>query len=452
MSQLHTAFNAPVDNAKREALEPATPRTSFLNISSVPIVTPTLIFLCMVVYGAMAVIKTPHPAAALQPILVWGANFGPLTLGGQWWRLVTSIFVHFGLIHLAVNMWCLWDLGSFAERLYGRATLLLIFFASGVAGAMWSLVWHPMSIEAGASGAIFGIAGALIASFLLGNHPFPRSAMKAALFSVLAFAGYNLFVGIFGSGAGNAAHVGGLVCGLGIGALVAVISHRWITVVLSVMSVVLGYGLLLRADGYIVPAQRGREALAAGQVNAAIQNLQESVRRKPSFAEGYLLLGQAYLRGQQYSEAEKTYRKALALDPAANDALYQLGTSLLAQARGQEALAIFEELAQKNPADAAGQVALATAAELAGDHALSLQAFQKASRLDPANPQVYAGMGFAALQLNQPEVAIGAFTKWCDIQPENANAFLNLAVAFKAKGMEREAQEAYANALKLSQK
>jgi rhomboid protease GluP len=424
--------------------------SSSVNGSTIPIVTAILITACILAYGAMSLSRVPQGMMPSQQLLRWGANFGPLTLGGQGWRLFTSVFVHLGLVHLAVNMWCLWDLGSFAERLYGRALFLCVYLASGVAGAMYSLVWHPFSLEAGASGAIFGIAGALIASFCFDAFPLPRRAMKVALLRIVAFAGYNLFLGVVGSGAGNAAHVGGLLAGLVAGSLLARMPKRWMAVTASALCLLLGYALLVKEQGYVVQAERGRTALVAGRTVNAIADLAESVRKNPKFTEGFFLLGQAYFQRQQYSEAEQAFRRALALDPQGSDVRYQLAVTLMAERRPKDALAAFEEIAKRDPANVSAQMGIGAAAELDGDYERALRAFQVAARVDPANPQVYASIGFAALQLEQPDLAISAFTKWADMQPDNPSALVNLAVAYKAKGMEKQSLEAYARALKLS--
>src|SRR3989442_1261055 len=73
-------------------------------------------------------------------------------------------FVHFGLLHLALNMWCLVTLGPIAERVFGRGSFLLLYLLSGIAGSTTSLLVHPLIVGAGASGAIFGVAGALVAA------------------------------------------------------------------------------------------------------------------------------------------------------------------------------------------------------------------------------------------------------------------------------------------------
>jgi len=117
-------------------------------------------------------------------------------------------------------MWCLWNLGRLAERIFDRWTYLLVYTASGIGGSLASLWWHPRGIGAGASGAIFGLAGALIAVLYLGKLPISKDALKPTLKSLLSFAAYNLFFGLV-PGIDNAAHLGGLAAGLGLGAVLS---------------------------------------------------------------------------------------------------------------------------------------------------------------------------------------------------------------------------------------
>src|SRR4029077_862991 len=91
-----------------------------------------------------------------------GANFGPYPLSGQWWRLLTYMFLHGGAMHIFFNMWCLWDLGRLCESLYGRWTFAATYLITGVAGGLASVAWNAGVLSAGASGPIFGLAGALI--------------------------------------------------------------------------------------------------------------------------------------------------------------------------------------------------------------------------------------------------------------------------------------------------
>ena len=122
----------------------------------------------------------------------YGANFGPYTLSGEWWRLLTYMFLHGGAMHIFFNMWCLWDLGRLCESLYGRWTFAAIYLITGISGGLASIAWNPRVLSVGASGAIFGLAGALIASFYLGEFSLPRVAISGTLRSLVIFAVFNL--------------------------------------------------------------------------------------------------------------------------------------------------------------------------------------------------------------------------------------------------------------------
>ncbi len=185
-----------------------------------PPVTTALVGLNALVFVAMVLAGVSALAPNSLQLLRWGANFGPLSLGAQPWRILASNYVHIGIIHIALNMWCLWNLGFLAERIFDPVTYVLTYTACGIAGSLASLWLHPLVVGAGASGAIFGLAGALISALYLGHLPVPKSAVKGTLKSLLTFAGYNLFFGL-APGIDNSAHIGGLVTGLAIGALLS---------------------------------------------------------------------------------------------------------------------------------------------------------------------------------------------------------------------------------------
>ena len=151
----------------------------------------------------------------------WGANTGSHTLFVQPWRMWTSNYVHIGIIHILLNMWCLWNLGALAERIFERWTYFLTYTFCGVAGSLVSVGLHPNRFGAGASGAIFGLAGALISALYLGHLPVHPRALKSTLKSLLSFAAYNLFFGAVVPVIDNSAHIGGLLCGLILGAVMA---------------------------------------------------------------------------------------------------------------------------------------------------------------------------------------------------------------------------------------
>ena len=180
------------------------------------------VFGWMVLHGVSA--KDPTTAQLVQ----YGATNAYLVLAGQWWRLLTATFVHVGLIHLATNMWCLWNLGLLGEPLLGPLGLVAVYMLTGIAGNLLSLGWNVLmrdyiSVGAGASGAVFGIAGILIV--LLSNHklPIPVYELKRLRRSVIQFAALNLIIGLstavvpVGIRIDNSAHLGGFLFGLGLG-------------------------------------------------------------------------------------------------------------------------------------------------------------------------------------------------------------------------------------------
>jgi membrane associated rhomboid family serine protease len=215
------------------------------------------VFLGMVLAG-QTVMDFP-----IGEIIRWGANFGPLTLTGEWWRLLTCVFVHGGLLHIAFNMWCLWSLGQLAESLYGRWTYAAVYLLCGIGASLSSLTWHPGSPSVGASGAIFGLAGAMLAAFKLGEFSVPRSALQGTLRSLGAFVVYNLIFGQVMGGVDNAAHIGGLITGLILGALIALLAPhqehapRRLAIFLAT-SVALAAGAVALARYHQVPLHFGR--------------------------------------------------------------------------------------------------------------------------------------------------------------------------------------------------
>src|ERR1700688_4089983 len=246
-----------------------------------------------------------------QDLVRWGANFGPLTVGGEWWRLLTCVFIHGGLLHIAFNMWCLWDLGRLAESVYGHWTFAAVYFLSGLSASLASVIWNPVILSVGASGAIFGIAGALIASFYLGEFSLPKAAVSGLLRSVLMFAGYNLVFGEMSGHTDNAAHVAGLVSGLILGALIARVAPQHDDAVRRVgvlfVGIVLVYGgaaWLHHSHAYVLHATKGEALLTGNKTEQAIAELQTAVRQRPDYLPAHYSLARAYWAKGDFPSAE----------------------------------------------------------------------------------------------------------------------------------------------------
>jgi rhomboid protease GluP len=183
------------------------------------------VFLLMTVSGVSILAPTA------KQILDWGGNNGTLVFAdGEWWRLVTAMFVHIGIVHLATNMWCLWNLGLLGEPLLGELGILAAYVLTGFAGNLLSVAVRPgvpggaeSIVGAGASGAVFGLAGVILMLLRSPLLPIPQAELKKLRRSVWYFAILNFIIG-----AGvwlartsvqidNMAHLGGFLSGLALG-------------------------------------------------------------------------------------------------------------------------------------------------------------------------------------------------------------------------------------------
>jgi rhomboid protease GluP len=184
-------------------------------------VTTAIVGLNVLVFAAMALTGVSPVDPSIPDLMKWGADTGLATLLTQPWRMLTSTYIHGGILHIAFNMWCLWNLGALAEQIFDRWTYFITYTLCGLAASLVSISLHPARVSVGASGAIFGLAGALISALYLGHLPVHPSALKATLKSLLSFAGYNLFFGAVVPAIDNSAHIGGLLTGLALGGLLA---------------------------------------------------------------------------------------------------------------------------------------------------------------------------------------------------------------------------------------
>lgn len=147
--------------------------------------------------------------------LNWGANFGPATQDGQWWRLLSAMFLHFGIIHLLLNCYALWDVGQYTERMYGSWRLLCIYLIAGLFGNVLSLVIQGnQAVSGGASGAIFGLYGALLIFLWRERHYLKPEEFKWLFGGGLIFSIIIIMLGFLIPGIDNAAHIGGFFAGM----------------------------------------------------------------------------------------------------------------------------------------------------------------------------------------------------------------------------------------------
>ena len=173
-----------------------------------PIVTYSLIFICILVFILMYVLG--NGSTDNYTLLIFGANVDTLTKNGDYYRLFTSMFLHIGILHLLCNMYSLYIIGKEVENVFGKVKYLIIYLLSGIAGSILSLAFNHNTICAGASGAIFGLLGALL-YFGYYYRTYLGATLTRSIIPVIVL---NLIIGFTSSGIDNAAHIGGLVGGI----------------------------------------------------------------------------------------------------------------------------------------------------------------------------------------------------------------------------------------------
>lgn len=213
LAMLQEETGADVEREQREVAE----AEALMNLSSGNrTVTYALIGINGLLFVLMALRGVNLFEPATEQLVGWGANYRPLTTGGEWWRLLTSTFIHIGIIHLLFNMYALYQAGGYLEPMLGRRRFLAAYFCTGILASVSSTWWHGNeSVSAGASGAIFGLYGVFLA--LLTTKLIPQTVRKALLQSIGVFVVYNLLFGAGLKAVDNAAHLGGLFSGLAIG-------------------------------------------------------------------------------------------------------------------------------------------------------------------------------------------------------------------------------------------
>ncbi len=179
-------------------------------------ITPLIAYANVLIFLAMVSAGLGFMSFGAKDLIDWGANYKPLTENGQWWRLLSSMFLHGGFMHLLGNMYGLLFAGIFLEPVMGRKKYAWSYLATGIAASAVSLWWHGAMVSVGASGAIFGLYGIFVVLLLTKSLP---ALNMAFLVNVLVFVGYNLVLGMSG-GIDNAAHLGGLLSGVIIGLII----------------------------------------------------------------------------------------------------------------------------------------------------------------------------------------------------------------------------------------
>jgi membrane associated rhomboid family serine protease/Flp pilus assembly protein TadD len=388
---------------------------NFLQI--LPPVTRVIIAANVLVYVAMGLSGVSWTDPSVLQAIHWGADFGPLTLSGQWWRLFTSMFVHFGFFHILLNMWCLRNLAVALEPMMGRLAFSITYLFSGLAASAVSTAWNPWRASAGASGAIFGIAGAFVSYLVLKKAAIPASLVRQNLQSLAVFILLNLSIGAASGHIDNAAHVGGLVAGLIIGALIPRIpmnavsfggaeigmaampteeANRGNSRTTKLIWIALGCAIALFVGMQQVHgrnlsvAQYGKAVslAASGRMDEAIAEMRALVQMQPDNVLAQALLGEWLLEQNDPAGAIPPLEQALLYEPDANAIAQNLALAYLGAGRPQQTIIAMRQAASQNKKQTWKEYfVLGLAADELGDTQAALQNLRSSIQLNPNFPE-----------------------------------------------------------------
>lgn len=340
----------PADAAPAPAPSPRIP----LPLSQ-PRVTYVLLAINVLVWLAMT---AAGGSTNTDVLLRFGAKANSLIADGQVWRLLTSMFLHIGLMHLFFNSYALFVFGIEVERLYGNTRFLSIYLLAGLWGSLVSFAVGP-ALSAGASGAIFGLLGTMVAFFRRHREVFGNWG-RQRLFNLLGVAGFNLVLGFTVPGIDNLAHLGGLLGGIALGWLLAPeyqvqldeqgrphitdrisLRSRWWVIALAIVLLVTGTSaaMALQRDSAPLLILRGQRALDNGDLATAESLLRQAVDRDPDSAEAHFYLGVVFSTQRQVSEAAQAYQDALRLEPDLAEAHWNLALAYASLSRPADAIA-----------------------------------------------------------------------------------------------------------------
>ncbi|MDT8861726.1 rhomboid family intramembrane serine protease [Alkalihalobacillus sp. MEB130] len=271
-----------------------------------PILT---IFLLISIAFMFYLLEQEGGSTSVLTLIEFGAKYNPYIIAGEWWRLVTAMFLHIGFLHLFMNSLALYFLGSAVERMYGTLRFLFIYFIAGLSGSIASFAFNEQ-VAAGASGAIFGCFGALLYFGTIYRKLFFRT-MGKSLLSILAI---NLIFGFAVPMVDNGAHIGGLIGGFLAASIVHLPKHqkpwRQITAFITTSCLLLGlfwFGMEndRKAISPILELQIGQEYLQKEDVESAYPFLKKAVDEGVEMPEAYFLLAYAEAMFENYEVAKE---------------------------------------------------------------------------------------------------------------------------------------------------
>ncbi len=403
-----------------------------------------VVFAVMAVFAGSSAISGPDD----QTLINFGADLGVRAMNGEYWRIVTNIFVHIGLLHCFMNMWIFAVMGPNVERIYGTFKFILAYFFAGIIASLTSIYMHPQQISAGASGAIFGIFG-LWFGFLVANKSvlqenFVKSNMKSAVvFLIMVLAN-----GFMRSGVDNAAHIGGVVAGFLCGFLLSPSfpgEARWKKKdyfgILMMLMIAAGafYLSFMKAHSESIAQSVAlspedlKEATALLKTNKpqeALAELSILLKKNPSYYPAHYLRAVAYQLLNDKQQALADLNATIQARPNHLAAL-QLKTRILTElSQFQEALKTADKMIALFPDNPTGFLLRSPIYDRLDNVKKALDDANEAVRLAPENADAYSNRGYSYLNLGLAEDAIKDFSKAIQLDPTLIGAMAGRMFAY----------------------
>lgn len=422
--------------------------------------TTALLAINILVFLAMWASHGSAVSPSVDQLIRWGANSGVEVIShNQWWRIITMAFVHIGAPHLIMNMWSLWLLGTLAEAILGTYLYTGVYFLCAIAGALVSLYWNPLVIGAGASGALMGILGVVVSVLTFAHLPVPKDVVRSTTRSLALGAGLTLAIGLLPR-IDNAAHVGGLICGLLLGLLLSLTRRadyalqRPLRQACLLVPLVLMVPLAIAAKARGEPWMHYQQALAdlqSARYAEAEQQARLALNRKPQntrFSE--VLITALFYEGND-AEAGKYLRQLIAREPRNSFATNTLALIELKEGDGAGARDLLLKALPLQPNNVIGQVYLGRAFEQTNQDDEAIKRYRIAIQLDPDLYEAQMALGSIYEKHGQPQKAILFYHEAAKLQPQQLEPLQNLARAYSEAGMKDQAGQILAEIRKREQ-
>jgi rhomboid protease GluP len=411
-----------------------------LRMTYVLIAVNVVVFTAMI-FAASAVPVLGFPSSVL---LRFGSNFGPYTVvGHQYWRVVTAIFVHNGLLHIGLNMWALWAVGGMLEPMLGRRRFLANYMCAGCCGFLASLLWDAGAISCGASGAVFGCLGSLI------GYSWARADSKKLslrnVWIVIASIVYSVLLGFLTPGIDNANHIGGLLVGDLLGSVAASEDRKhkraWLPAiaVIAIVAIAGAVFIVQRAPNFAdemqlaADKQEAMEYMKSKQPQRAVEAITKAIDIRPD-SDLYLLRAEAFMALKNFSAASRDADVLLSRDKKNKAALVARATAQHSLGNDAQAIADFGRLIQLDPNKALAYNNRSWTYLAVGDYAAAMKDANVALEKDPKLGTAYDTRGTIFICLGQYREALSDLDRSIKIDEKQGAAYFHRAIALQALG------------------